>query len=520
MNDQTLKSWPYQEARKLVNRFTSKPAGPVRFQTGFGPSGLPHIGTFAEVARTTWVRRALEFLQGWSTQLVAFSDDMDGLRKVPLNLPNRDMLEKNLGKPLCNVPDPFGCCSSYSDHMNNKLKEFLGAYGFDYDFKSAQDAYNNGDFDEGLLLLLENVERVRDIILPTIGEEKREQWSPFFPICSECGRIYSTRVTAYNPKDGSINYICENTDKLPGCGNEETAPVTGGRVKVGWKVDWALRWYAYDIAYEMYGKDLIESAKLSARIVKLMGKKPPEGFFYELFLDEEGHKISKSVGRGITVDAWVQYAPLESLLHFLFLNPRKARRIYWQVIPKSVDDYLENLKNYNQLETAERQDSPVWHIFADEKDIPEYNVSINFSMINNLIQGLGTVNKEVIIGYLEKYDPAAQGSREIIDDLVEKAVNYYKDFVLPHKKKVSPSPDEIEILQELRERVAAYDGDLEEEMQSIPFQVARSRDISPKKVFQTFYEVVMGQEKGPRFGSFMSLLGKEKMLELLDNALF
>ncbi len=516
----TYKSWPFKEAKGLQKRFREPPTTPVTFETGFGPSGLPHIGTFAEVARTTWVRRAFEYLTGWPTRLIAFSDDMDGLRKVPLNMPQPDMLAQHLGQPLCHIPDPFGQYESYSAYMNNKLQEFLDAYGFDYQFQSSQEAYSRGDFDEGLKILLQKVEKVRAIILPTLGEDKRAQWSPFFPICENCGRIYTTRVAGYHPEANTLDYICDQPmGQIDGCGYESTTSILGGRVKVGWKIDWALRWYSYDVAYEMYGKDLIDSAKLSGRITRLMGKQPPNGFFYELFLDEEGRKISKSVGKGLTVDSWVRYAPLESLLHYLFQNPSRAKRLYWDIVPKSVDDYLDELRRYPTTAPEKQPNLAVWHIFNQGQDVPDYDTTINFSLVDNLVSALGTDQPDLTLEYLERYDPAAKNYEEIIRDLVQKSINYYRDFILPRKHYRPPTQAEHKMLAELRQRVAAYEGDDEKELQSIPFDVARAFETPPGDMFRAFYQVLLGQERGPRFGTFARLVGREKLLSLLDEAL-
>lgn len=514
----TLTSWPFQEAKNLKKRFQEQPQAPIIFETGFGPSGLPHIGTFAEVARTTWVRRAFETLTGWPTQLVAFSDDMDGLRKVPLNMPRQEMLTEHLGKPLWAIPDPFGVEKSYSAHMNKKLQEMLDTYGFDYRFQSSYEAYTRGDFDEGLSLILQKVEEVRAIILPTLGEDKRADWSPFLPICESCGRIYSTQVTGYRPENNTIDYHCERaTGSRPGCGHKGTTSVFGGRVKVGWKVDWALRWYSYEVAYEMYGKDLIESAKLSGKIVRLMGKRPPDGFFYELFLDEAGRKISKSVGKGLTVDTWMGYAPLESLLYFLFQKPNSAKKLSWDIVPQSVDKYLEDLIKYPRLAPEKQPDSPIWHIFKGGETVPAFDSPITFSMIDNLVSALGSYDIDLIVDYLEKYDPTVKAYQPFVRDLVAKVINYYRDFILPDKQYRAPTVQEAQVLQDLRDRVVAYQGEDERELQALPFDVARTFELPPSTVFQTFYEVILGQERGPRFGTFTRLVGKEKVVAMLDS---
>ena len=513
-------SWPFKEAQKLEKRFRQKPDQPVRFETGFGPSGLPHIGTFAEVARTTWVRHAFETLTGWPTQLIAFSDDMDGLRKVPLNMPQPEMLAEHLGKPLCHIPDPFGECESYSAYMNNKLKKFLDSYNFEYTFQSSQEAYTRGDFNEGLSIILKNADAVKGIILPTMGEDKRANWSPFFPICEDCGRNLSTRVTGYHPENDTIDYVCDRGEgPVKSCGHHGTISILNGAVKVGWKIDWALRWYSYDVAYEMYGKDLIDSAKLSGKIERLMGKQPPTGLFYELFLDEDGRKISKSVGKGLTIDTWINYAPLESLLYYLFQNPKQAKRLYWGIVPKSVDDYLLGIKTYADTAAEKQPASPIWHLFEKGSKVPDYQASTNYSLVNNLIAAIGADDSDLILEYLKRYDPSAAEYAGVVDDIVQKAMNYYRDFILPNKKYHRPDEAQRALLKIIRDELAAYEGTDETEIQTIPFNVARAAGEAPKELFKLFYESVFGQERGPRFGTFVLLVGKEKALSLLDNVI-
>ena len=516
----SFNSWPFREARTLETRFKGKPTATITFETGFGPSGLPHIGTFAEVVRTTWVRHAFEYIASQPTRLIAFSDDMDGLRKVPLNMPRQDMLAEHIGRPLCQVPDPFGQCESYSAYMNSRLCDFLDAYGFEYEFQSAYEAYTRGDFDQGLTILLEKVQDVRSIILPTMRKDRRQDWSPFFPICENCGRVYSTRVVNYAVREKAIDYVCDRQEgSLQCCGHRGTVSVLGGSVKVGWKVDWALRWFSYDVDYEMYGKDLIESAQLSGKIVRLMGKRPPNGFYYELFLDDKGRKISKSVGKGLTVDAWGKYAPLESLLHYLFQHPRRAKRLFWDVVPKSVDDYLAELRSYATMGPDNCPDSSVWHIFDRGKSVPPYRSTINFSLISNLVSGLGTDDTNLVLEYLERYDPSAADDSVVLEDLCQKAIVYYQDLLLPNKQFRSPSPDERRLLRDLYDRLVDCEAGDEKELQALPFETARAFDVSPRAVFQAFYEVVLGQERGPRFGTFTRLLGKDRVMALIDAAL-
>ncbi len=509
------KAWPFREAGRIARRDPWKP-GAV-FQTGFGPSGFPHVGHFSEVARTTWVRNAYQHQYQKPTILICFSDDMDGLRKVPPNLPQPDMLAANLGRPLHAVPDPFGCCSSFSDHMNLKLREFLHSYGFDYDIRSSRDAYASGVFDKGLSVLLAKVDEVKEVILPTLREENREHWSPFFPVCPGCGSINATRVTSYRPDRDSVGFACDiRTDRYVGCGESGEQSILGGLAKVGWKVDWALRWYAYEVDYEMSGKDLIDSVRLSGRIVRIMGKQPPAGMTIEMFLDEEGRRISSSAGRmGVTVDEWSQYAPLESLLFFLYQNPQRAKRLHWGIVPKCVDDYLAALRAYPEIPEEERPESELWHIHGKGEGVPQYSSGVDSATVNNLISALGIDSTGPLKEYLRRYDPTVADNEAVIEALIDKGMNYYKDRLLPAKKYRAPSPEERGLLAEIRVQLSRCENGDEETWQAIPFEVARAAGKEPKELFRAFYEVLLGQERGPRFGSFVSLVGKERVLEML-----
>jgi lysyl-tRNA synthetase class 1 len=516
-NKSIYKSWPFRQAGNLLKRFKEAPNTTINFETGYGPSGLPHIGTFAEVARTTWVRNAFQYLTGWPTELIAFSDDMDGLRKVPPNLPKQKMLTENIGKPLCHIPDPYDQCESYSAYMNNKLQEFLDRYNFEYHFQSSQKAYAEGNFNEGLSILLRNTEKLKTIILPTLREKKRVGWSPFFPICERCGRINSTQVLEYHPEEGTIDYVCDKEGELlKSCGLKATATIFDGNVKVGWRTDWALRWYSYDINYEMYGKDLIDSAKLSGKIVRLMGKQPPTGFHTELFLDDEGKKISKSVGKGLTIDTWTDYAPLESLLYYVFQKPEQAKRLFWGMVPKTVDDYLTNLAGYADLDSGKQPDSTMWHIYGKGQAVPGYTSTITFSLINNLISALGTGDKNLVIEYLKRYDPSIEKEMVVMKDLVKKGMNYYQDYILPNKHYRTSTEKEAEMLRSLLDKLKNYGGNDANELQTLPFDVARAFDIEPRDFFKLFYQVIIGQEQGPRFGTFVGLVGKDKVIGLLN----
>ena len=512
-----IKTWPFQEARSLLKMHGPfKEGDTVRLETGFGPSGLPHIGTFAEVARTTWVKNAFEKLTGIKAELIAFSDDMDGLRKVPLNLPNKEMLEQHLGKPLSSIPDPFGCCDSFSGHMNNKLKDFLDAFGFDYKFQSSSQAYKNGVFNEGLSIILKKHDEIKNVVAPTLREEKRADWSPIMPICPSCGKVYTTRVLETYPEKNTLKMVCDGEfGNVKGCGHEAEISVLNGNVKVGWKVDWALRWFTYGINYEMYGKDLIESAKLSSKICRILGKKPPAGLFYEMFLDEKGEKISKSVGKGLTVDSWMEYAPIESLLYYIFQNPKKAKRLYFEMIPKVVDDYLTDLKSYFVVKEEKRPQKTAWYIFNGNP--PEFSSNITFSLVNNLVAAIGADNPDLIKEYLKRYDENSDSP--IITNLVEKSMKYYRDFILPNKKYEKPSPEMMPLFKKLKEELEKTDENTDiKTLHSIPFNIAKEHEINPADFFTSFYKAVLGQERGPRFGSFCKLVGPIKLSEMISNS--
>ncbi|MDD5307782.1 MAG: lysine--tRNA ligase [Deltaproteobacteria bacterium] len=513
------KSWPFEEAARIVRAGRGRLPETAVFETGFGPSGLPHIGTFAEVARTTWVRRAYEHVTGGKTALVAFSDDLDGLRKVPDNMPNAGMLREHLGKPLSDIPDPYGCCASYSGHMNGRLREFLDAFGFECCFRSSSEAYRRGDFNAGIKILLDNVEKVLEVILPTLQEENRERWSPFLPKCERCGKVYTTRVTAHRKDADAVDYRCDTPfGDVPGCGHTGTASIYNGGVKMGWKVDWALRWYCYGVSYEMYGKDLIPSAELSSRIVAIMGGKEPCGFFYELFLDEAGEKISKSRGNGVSVEQWLAYAPVESLAHFIYRDPRQAKKLYFEMIPRAMDEYLDQLRRYPEMEEGKRPDSPLWHIHRAGASVPSYASSVNFTMVNNLVAALGTSDRDLLLGFLRRYDPAVERFPEILGPLVDKGLRYYNDHILPNKRHRAPSDAERPLFLALRSKLSGpgVDGLDEKALQSLVFDVAREHGIEPPEFFAAIYQVLLGQERGPRFGSFARLVGIERVIALID----
>ena len=513
------RSWPFEEARKLLARIERRRGAEqsvkeVLFETGYGPSGLPHIGTFGEVARTSWVRQAFEMLSDVPTRLIAFSDDMDGLRKVPDNVPNQALLREHLGKPLTAIPDPFGTHSSFGAHNNARLKAFLDRFGFRYEFYSSTEGYKSGMFDEALLTALRHYEKVRDIVLPTLGPERRATYSPFLPVCPRTGQVLQVPVVAWNAQAGTIVYE-EQTGRTE-------VPVTGGHCKLQWKADWAMRWFALGVDYEMSGKDLIPSVELSTKIVRALGGEPPQTFTYELFLDEVGQKISKSKGNGLSVDEWLTYGPEESLALFMFQKPHAAKRLYFDAIPKAVDDYLafvaQSRREGNEAGAA--LENPVWFIHAGDPSTEDYPVS--FALLLNLVSASGAHDRDVLWGFIRAYAPGARPeTHKGLDRLVSYALKYYEDFVLPQKRYRAANEKEREALSALAD---AFENMAEErdseKVQNAVYEIGKAHGFEPlRDWFKTIYEVALGQSQGPRFGSFAALFGCAQTAVLIRTAL-
>lgn len=509
----TAPAWPFEEARKILQRFEGKmpSKGYVLFETGYGPSGLPHIGTFGEVVRTTMVRQAFALLSEIPTKLFAISDDMDGLRKIPDNLPNSELIREHLGKPLTRIPDPFGTHESFGHHNNARLRAFLDQFGFEYEFKSSSECYSSGKFDPMLLSVLAHYEAIINVILPTLGPERRATYSPFLPLCVETGRVLQVPIVERNEKAGTIVYKRDD-------GKLIETPVTGGHCKLQWKVDWGMRWAAFDVDYEMSGKDLIDSVKLSSQICKILGHKPPEGFNYELFLDADGTKISKSKGNGLTIEEWLQYAPEESLAYFMFQSPRKAKRLYFDVIPRAVDDYLNFLEKFPEQPREQKLSNPVWHVHNGKP--PREELPLSFGILLNLASVTNTEDKNVLWGFITQYAPGANPeSMPMIDRLVGYAIAYYRDFVKPHKHYRTPTAEERKALEDLAQGLKGLPRDAEA-IQTEVFEVGKRHNYTNlRDWFKALYQILLGQEEGPRMGSFIAFYGPEKTVALIEEAL-
>jgi lysyl-tRNA synthetase class 1 len=521
-------AWPFEEARKIVARLKKQPKDEVIFETGYGPSGLPHIGTFGEVARTSMVRHAFRVLTDdkIKTRLIAFSDDMDALRKVPDNVPNKELLEQYLGQPLTRVPDPFGTHDSFGAHNNARLRAFLDQFGFEYEFLSATQCYTSGRFDAALLKVLARFDEVMAIMLPSLREERAQTYSPFLPLSPQTGAVLQVPVTGHDAKAGTITY------QDPDSGEQITTPVTGGRCKLQWKPDWAMRWVALGIDYEMAGKDLIDSVKLSSEICRALGSLPPDGFNYELFLDENGQKISKSKGNGLTIDEWLRYASPESLSLFMYREPKAAKRLYFDVIPRHVDEYAQFLEAYGRQGPREQLSNPVWHIHAGAP--PQADNPVTFAMLISLVTASNAENADTLWGFIGRYRPGiTKESHPRLAALVEYAIRYFHDFVLPKKQFREASAPERAALIDLRDALSQLPADATAEaIQDVVYEVGRREPFLDQKKkakdgkpgvsldwFNMLYQVLLGQEKGPRFGSFVAAYGLSNTIDMIDGAL-
>ena len=512
-NLEKTSAWPFVEAKKLLRERKSiiEKKGKITLQTGYGPSGLPHIGTFGEVARTSMMVNALKHLTDLPTEILTFSDDMDGLRKVPENVPNKELLEENLHKPLTQVPDPFKKFKSFGEHNNEMLKDFLNNFKFIYNFKSSTKLYKSGFFNPSLEVILKNYEGIMNIILPTLGKERQKTYSPFLPICPETGQVLEIPVKEINEKKSII--IFDNK------GKDLESSVLDGNCKLQWKVDWAMRWYALDIDFEMYGKDLIESAILSSKIIKLIGKTNPSGFAYELFLDEKGEKISKSKGNGITIDQWLQYASPESLSLYMYQNPKRAKKLYNEIVPKAVDEYLDSIEKAKNQDELQLLMNPAWHVH--NSTVPQENIIMSFSMLLNLVETSNADNKELLWKFVKKYkENISEKDHPIFDNLVDYAIKYFNDIIKAKKKYKTPNLEEKKALESLVKTLETCNDKMSpEDIQTLIYSTGKENGYAEnlRDWFKLIYQVVFGDENGPRMGFFISFFGVKETKDLIIN---
>ncbi len=508
------KAWPFEEARRLLKRYQkgAPDKGYVLFETGYGPSGLPHIGTFGEVARTTMVKRAFEALSDIPTKLICFSDDLDGMRKVPTNVPNPEILEQHLQRPLTSVPDPFGEYDSFGEHNNAMLRRFLDTFGFEYEFYSAKEFYESGQFDEVLKRAVERYDEIMAIMLKSLREERQQTYSIFLPLHPESGRVMYVPMKKVCAETYTVTFDDET-------GKEWTVPVTGGHVKLQWKPDFGARWAALGVDFEMYGKEHATNEKIYDAICRALGGRAPEHFSYELFLDENGQKISKSSGNGVSIDEWLTYAPTESLAYFMYQKPKTAKRMHFDVIPKAYDEYHQQLRAYPGQDLKAQLNNPVWHIHGG--DVPESTLMVPFAMLLNLASVSGAEDKEALWGFIRRYAPEATAeTHPDLDQAAGFAVRYFNDFVKPTRKHRAPTDQEREALEALKAALEVYDGPIEDEaLQSVVYSIGRERFDPMRGWFTALYEVLLGASQGPRFGGFIALYGVPETIALIEKAL-
>ena len=510
---QSTSSWPFVEVRKLLKdrRQLIKEKNKIVFQTGYGPSGLPHIGTFGEVARTSMMINALNHIEEIESDLITFSDDLDGLRKVPDNIPNDKILHENLGKPLTSIPDPFGKFKSFGEHNNEKLKEFLKRFDFSFNFKSSTENYKNGTFNNSLIRVLEKYDEIMNIILPTLRNERKKTYCPFLPICPETGKVLEIPLIEMNKKKETV--IFDNN------GKKLEIDIKNGNCKLQWKVDWAMRWFTFDVDFEMYGKDLTESAILSSKVCRALGKIPPNGFAYELFLDEKGEKISKSKGNGISIEQWLRYASPESLALYMYPNPKRAKKLYSDVLPKTVDEYLSLIEKYPNQKKNDQILNPVWHVHKGSP--PKENFVMPFSMLLNLVGSSNAQNKNILWKFINKFHKnITPKEHPILDSLTEYAINYFQDKVEPNKKFKTPNAEEKIALKNLVTKLNSVSlKSKPEEIQTIVYSTGKENgyELNLRDWFKLIYEVLFGEQDGPRMGFFISFFGIKETIELINN---
>ncbi len=505
--------WPITEAKGLFQAVTKKGLEnkKIKFQTGYGPSGLPHIGTFGEVMRTTLVKNAFEKMFDLETELICFSDDLDGLRKIPENVPNKHIISEDIDLPLSSVRDPFKTHDSFADHNNSKLCEFLDSFQFNYNFVSATKCYKNGDFNEALVQILRKYDEIMEIMLPSLGNVRRATYSPFLPISQSSGKVLQVPTLEIDQKSNSIVY--QDID-----GKKVKTPVTDGNVKLQWKADWAMRWFALSINYEMYGKDLIPSASLATKICSILGRQAPYQFFYELFLDDKGQKISKSKGNGISIDEWLRYGSKDSLSLFMFQKPKTAKRLYFDSIPRAVDDYHKHLKSYTNQELEEKIKNPVWHIH--QGDPPQSDLLVPFSMLMNLAGAIGSDSMDTLWSFIERYLEIDDTKKSVaMTEAMKNAINYFNDFLKPNRVFKSPSKSEKEALISLIKQLKLMgNGTKGDEIQQVILDVGKENNFENNRDwFKLIYEVMLGSQNGPRLGSFILLLGIDKTIATLKS---
>jgi len=515
---QTSKAWPFLEAKKILAKIQNQTPkkGFVLFETGYGPSGLPHIGTFGEVVRTAFVMQAFSLLAPHiPVKMYCVSDDIDGLRKVPENIPNQNLIAQHLGKPLTSVPDPFGTHQSFGHHMNARLQSFLDSFGFEYTFISATQQYKSGAFNQTMLKVLEKYQDLLNLMLPTLGDERKATYSPFMPIDPATNMVIDKGVLGVNLQKQTITYLDNNQQ-------QQEISVLNGNCKLQWKIDFGARWCTFEVDYEIFGKDHQPNQQIYSSVCKILGGKPPINFVYEMFLSETGEKISKSKGNGIAVEDWLKYAPTQSMSLFMYQKPQTAKRLYFDVIPKAVDEYLSFMNSFASQEPAQQLENPAFHIHQGKPPLNYVNFSISYSLLLNLASACNPENEDILWGFIAKYAPnITKQTSPLLAEMVQKALVYYNDFVKQYKVYLSVNDTQIIQLQALKEQLLKSNLDDANSLQNVVYKVGKEQGYESNigSWFSLLYQVLLGQNQGPRIGSFIALFGVQNFVALIDKAI-
>lgn len=526
MSEETIGrgTWYDLMAKKVIDRERQlgRNMDKVRTEMGLGASGFPHIGSLGDAARSYAVTLALKGL-GFNSELVAYCDDKDGLRKVPVGL-SKD-LEKYLGYPVSSIPDPFGCHESYGKHMSSLLLESLDKCGVEYRYFSAKEVYEKGLLLNEIRTILFNAKKVGEIVKEEVGQERYTEVLPFFPVCSNCGRIYTTRAYKFDPKTDKVLYRCEGLEirgrLIEGCGHEGEADITKGEGKLTWKGEFAARWKALDIRFEAYGKDIADSVKINDRICReVLCFEPPSHAKYEMFLDKGGKKISKSAGNVFTPQVWFRYGSPQSLLLLMLKRFVGTRTLDVSDIPAYMNelDYLEDVY-FGKKQVGEKEAAKLRGLFEYcyvMKPPAKPSVHVPYNLMAFLVKMAPkecledyVTEKLQSYGYLQKNQALDAGLKQRI----EYALNWIRDFEAIKETAVTLTSEEKKAIAELITKLEAENEP--DKIQNAIFNSAKNNGIQPSGFFKTLYKILMGASQGPRLGPYVLAMGKQNVIAAL-----
>jgi lysyl-tRNA synthetase class 1 len=522
-------TWYDKMAVKIIERERKlgRSLDMIRTEMGLGASGFPHIGSLGDAARSYAITLALRD-QGYRSELIAFCDDKDGLRKVPAGLPKT--LEKYLGFPVTDIPDPFKCHDSYGRHMSSLLLEAMDKCGIEYRYMSAKEAYEKGLLNNEIHTILLNAKKVGEIVKEEVGQERYMEVLPYFPVCENCGRIYTTKATDYLPKERKVLYICEGMEIkgrwLEGCGHKGEVDVTKGLGKLSWKGEFAARWKALDIRFEAYGKDIADSVRVNDRISReVLGYEPPAHAKYEMFLDKSGRKISKSAGNVFTPQVWLRYGSPQSLMLLLLKRFVGTRTIDVTDIPAYMNelDYLEDVyfgkktvPDKKELAKLKGLYEFCWLLKPPKKP----SIHVPYNMLTYLAK-IAPREKEIefITEKLQTYGYLQKGQQldENLKKRIEYAINWARDFEEIRETTVTLKPEEKAAIKELIETLKTEEQ--AEKIQNAIFNTAKKHGILPAEFFKTLYTILIGTPQGPKLGPYIVAMGKQNVINALQRTL-